>query len=438
MAELRHQIFEMFQQSQYWPEERMLEYQHSQLAQLLTHAKKNVPFYKNRLDAVLRQDGAIDWSGWLEIPIVQRHHLVEHRESMLALELPAGHGSTWEDFSSGSSGSPVTTRHNHLEGWVAEAAVFRAQLWHGMDWSKHVVHWMGDDDGFAPWPEGKVQDSWAPYWLAKEQRGQKYFINRNTPEDRVLEFALRKNTTYLASRPKSLQSLALASQRLGIPANFECVTVFGTGVDDDVRQDFHDIFGAKVLSLYSSGEGNKMACSCETGKHYHVNAELTFLEVLDDVGNPCAIGQPGRAIFTSIFNTAQPLIRYDQGDIVIRGPACSCGKTLPVLQAISGRMTHLFRFPDGSIMAPSLPARKFNAGFGSKTWQLVQTGPLSLELRYVRTDPQVNLDQVFAANMIRQCIGKNIQLSFLELSTIPLTKSGKFIQYKSEMPNNDR
>ena len=57
-------IFDMLMESQYWPPEQMLAFQRNQLAQLLRHAKQNVPFYKARLDPVLRKNGEIDWNRW--------------------------------------------------------------------------------------------------------------------------------------------------------------------------------------------------------------------------------------------------------------------------------------------------------------------------------------------------------------------------------------
>ena len=65
--------YEMLMESQYWPPEQMLEFQRSQLAQLLRHARATVPFYKTRLDPVFKNNGAIDWDRWNEIPIVTAH-----------------------------------------------------------------------------------------------------------------------------------------------------------------------------------------------------------------------------------------------------------------------------------------------------------------------------------------------------------------------------
>jgi phenylacetate-CoA ligase len=433
MSHVPKKIFDMLMESQYWLPEQMLAFQRNQLAQLLKHARKNVPFYETRLDPVFTKDGEVDWNRWRELPIVKRHHLVDQRESMLAVQLPPGHGMVWEEYTSGSSGTPVTTRHNMLEGWVSEAVMHRANCWLNMDWSRNTVSWRGDDGLVSNWPEGKESPSWVPSWLEGGNRGKSYSVNRATCQEQVIEYVLRKNAPYLASRPKLLQSLALTSERLRMPLRLDVVTTFGTGVTEDERDDIRRIFGTRMLSLYSSGEGRKMACSCEAGHHYHVNSELNYLEILDDNGDPCKIGQAGRVVITPIYNTAQPMIRYEHGDIAMRGPACSCGRQLPVLQEISGRTMHLFRFPDGQTIAPSLPNKEFVVNFGVKTWQLVQIGPLEVELRYVAPGPNFVPNKPYALDVIRRRLRPDLKVAFVELTETPLTAAGKFLIYKSEI-----
>ncbi len=328
----------MFMESQFWPAGQMLAFQRSQLSQLLTHARANVPFYKERLEPVFRPNGDIDWGRWHEIPIVKRRHLVEHRDTMLASSLPPGHGPTREIYSSGSSGTPIITTHNNLAGWVSEVAVHRAQSWHSMDWSKNMVTLRRNNPETLQWPDGRHQASWAPAWESEQAQGQSFALDRATPHEQALEFVLRKEAHYLSGRPQSMQALALAAESLKIAVSIDAVTTFGTGMTDDAREDIRRVLGARVMSFYSSEEGYKIAISCETGPHYHINSELTFMEILDEHGKPCAIGQPGRVIITPLFNTAQPLIRYEQGDIATHGENCSCGKALPVLQEVSGRM----------------------------------------------------------------------------------------------------
>jgi len=431
----RQRIYEMLMESQYWPPEQMREFQRSQLAQLLRHARATVPFYKTRLDPVFKKDGEIDWDRWQDIPILKRHHLVEQRDSMLARRLPPGHGKVAELFSSGSTATPVVASHNSLVKWVSRAAVHRSHRWYDLDWSQNLVIWKGGDEK-AAWPDGVEEGSWAPSWLAPDARGRRHVINRLATEDQVLDFALRKRAKHLWSSSQSLQSLALLAEKSGIEIKLDSVTTFGTGLTRDEGADLSRVFEAKVISNYSSQEGHKIGITCETGRHYHLNVELNFVELLDDEGRQCQIGQPGRVVFTPLFNTAQPLIRYEQGDIAIPGKTCACGKTLPVLQEISGRITHLFHLPDGRKISPILDDHHFTANFGAKTWQLVQTAPLAVDLRYVQTDPGAVINIAYAEDAIRRRIHQDVRIKFVRLATTPLTAGGKFIQYKSELPHH--
>jgi hypothetical protein len=112
--DFQHQFYDMLMESQYWPKEVMLAYQRSQLEQLLRHAKSTVPFYENRLDAVFKRDGSIDWDRWTEIPILKRADVMRWREEMISQKPIAGHGPNGEMSTSGSTGHPITVEVTNL------------------------------------------------------------------------------------------------------------------------------------------------------------------------------------------------------------------------------------------------------------------------------------------------------------------------------------
>ncbi len=419
-------------ESQYWPPERMQDYQRSQLAQLLRHARANVPFYKTRLDPVFRSNGDINWDRWNEIPILKRHHLAEQRSSMLATHVPPGHGDIENVYSSGTSGNPIIVAHNHLAMWVSELALHRAYQWHGMDWSKNFLT-LSPQTSETDWPNGLIKGHWGPSWLPAAEKGNKFLLSRSTPAEKIIEFIRRNQVQYVSARPTSLHALGLESDRLGIELSLDAVVTFGEGVTELQWSDLQRIFGARIISFYSSGECYKMAISCETGNHFHTNSEFTYLEILNDENKPARVGQSGRVVVTSLYNTAQPLIRYEQGDIALSGQACNCGKTLPVIQKISGRMNDLFLLPDGRRISPFLPTREFCAGFGANVWQIVQTAPLTVEVRYVLPLKSAEVNRQFAAAMICKNIHPDMEIKFKELNEVPLTTAGKFLQYKCDL-----
>lgn len=71
------------------------------------------------------------------------------------------------------------------------------------------------------------------------------------------------------------------------------------------------------------------------------------MEILDENGKPCEPGELGRVVVTPLDNFAMPLIRYDIGDYAEVGKHCPCGRGLPVLKRIVGRVQDLVVLPSG-------------------------------------------------------------------------------------------
>lgn len=427
----RQRIYEMLMESQYWPPETMLAFQRSQLTQLLRHAKATVPFYKSRLDVVFKKNGEIAWDRWHEIPIVTRADLRDSRDEMLTTALPPGHGPTYEDGTSGSSGVPIGITQNYLFGWAAVAATYRAYNWHGFDYSQNLLDLKETTDPELEWPEAKSTGPWGPAWELRRTVGKKFKMNRATPERNILEFIQRNKIRYLSSWPKTIQAICLAAENSGHSLKLDGVITRGTAVFGDERDDITRIAGAQILEQYSSAEAFNMASCCADKKNLHINDEVMLLEIIDDQGLPCAVGLPGRVVVTPFFRTAQPLVRYEQGDIAVHGLPCSCGITLPILEQISGRLLDMFCLPGGRKTLPALPVMAFTARFGAKTWQLVQVAPLKVELRFVKdaTEP----DYAYARNMIAKTLDAAVAVSFVELQKTPLTAGGKFLRYRCEI-----
>jgi len=430
-TDLQHQFFDMLMASQYWPADRMVRYQRSQLAQLLRHAKANVPFYERRLDAVFRPSGDIDWDRWGEIPIVKRSDLLEHWEAMQADTLPAGHGPTRPSRSSGSTGLPVELTHNQLSAMSSRAALNRADRWHALDWSKSVCIWDEPAPGLAPYPVGHFAGPWGPPWDAEARLGRRISLSRETPPGQVLEFIERNKISYFVSRANSCHSLALEAERLGQQLRLEAFLCHGTAIRPEEREDCMRILGAKVIGLYSSNEGHKMAHPCPTGEHYHVNAELLFLEILDDAGNACRPGEMGMVVITPFYSTAQPLIRYEQGDLATPGEPCACGRSLPVVARIDGRLTNLFCFPDGRRIAPAVQAWRLTPLDASR-WQLAQTGPWAIELRYEAEHEASPEAVAIVAAAVRDQTHSRAQI-LVRRNGIKMTGT-KLIHYVNEVP----
>jgi phenylacetate-CoA ligase len=428
--DLQHEFYDMLMESQYWLPETMLTYQRSQLAQLLRHARTNVPFYENRLDPVFTATGDIDWDRWHEIPIVTRTDMLEHRDAMLAREIPKGHGASSTISSSGSTGLPIQITSNRLTVLAANANRWRAHRWHGLDWSKTYTARDGHA-AEAAWPHGQLLGRWGPSWDENAQTGKAIRLNREATASNMLEFINRSGSSYFSSGAKTLHAMALEAERLEIEARIDCFLIHGEHVGDEDRAALQRVFGARTLEHYSSKEGGQMAYACPDGHGFHVSAESVLVEIVDAEGRPCAVGDPGRVVITPFVSTSQPLIRYDQGDIARFGLPCSCGRGLPLIEAIEGRATAMFTHPDGRTISRFFPPEARQA-LGASYWQVAQVGPLSFEVRYVPIDWQQLPDLATAAAVFGQVYFADAEVRFLRMNEIPLTAAGKHLEYVNE------
>jgi phenylacetate-CoA ligase len=429
-AELERAFYDMLMESQFWSPLQLRDYQRSQLSQLLRHARKNTRFYQDRLDGVFTALGDIDWDRWEEIPVVRRSDMIEHREAMLARELPKGHGQSGTISSSGSTGQPIQITGNSLTMLAAKANRWRAHCWHGLDWSATYVARYGHDPASAA-PEGQPLGRWGPPWDEAARRGNVIKLHSDASMGENVDLLRRSGARYYSTGPKTLHVVALEAERLGIEINLHYVLSHGERMTEADRAACSRIFGAKSFEHYSSKEGAQIAYPCPVGAGLHINAESVLVEIVDAAGRAVPHGSSGRIVVTPFVSTAQPLIRYEQGDIGRFGPPCSCGRGLPVLAAVEGRTIAIFTHPDGRQIATMLDEAA-RIALGCSFWQIAQVGPLQFEIRYVPKNWDFVCDYATATALFRGNFFEDAEVTFVPVQDIPYTASGKYIEYVNE------
>src|SRR5690606_16808615 len=109
-----------------------------------------------------------------------------------------------------------------------------------------------------------------------------------------------------------------------------------------------EAFHCPVINTYGMSELVCGASECEKGS-MHLWPEAGILEVMED-DQDCVIPTPktGRFISTGFLNFDMPLIRYETGDRgSLKSGTCDCGRNLPMINEIVGRMDDVVITPDG-------------------------------------------------------------------------------------------
>src|SRR5262249_55637025 len=135
----------------------------------------------------------------------------------------------------------------------------------------------------------------------------------------------------------------------------------------DERDLLEEVFCCPVFNRYGCREVGVIASECPAHRGMHVMAEGLYLEIERD-GRPAAPGGPGCLLLTDPLNLAMPLIRYRVGDVGSwdEGP-CPCGRGLPRLKEVAGRVTDFLvggdgRLVSGAFLSVALVARRTSLG----------------------------------------------------------------------------
>jgi phenylacetate-CoA ligase len=312
-------FYEGLLESQWWSADKLKALQRRHLTSLLSHARASSPFYRYRLNRVFRPNGSIDWDQWSQIPIVSRADLSNNFDTMLSRTPVKAHGPFRDLTTSGSTGDPVTIR---TTGWTAEmvaACNWRAQKWHDIDWSRPLLNFVSVD---APSLQaGDRTGPWGPPWDNVAANGAAVFLPKTTTVTEMFEAIRRQKNGYAAIPSPWVFQLCALNGASGSQA--KGFLLRGGAVSREDRESAAMSFGSMLLELYSSKEAGPIAHPCPVNDGVlHVNDEAILLEIVDDAGQACAVGAAGRVVVTPLTSTALPLIRYDQGDVAIKGNNC--------------------------------------------------------------------------------------------------------------------
>ncbi|MGH6906420.1 MAG: phenylacetate--CoA ligase family protein [Aestuariivirga sp.] len=412
--------------------EALGEYQRGQLAELLRFAQSHSPFYRERLKPLFTRNGDIDWRAWGSIPVLTREDIKAHGSTILTPELPPGHGEVHTTASSGTTGTPVTVHFSSLMLTAGTAAFARAARRYGQtDDDRYCVVVNQSEYKFLDprtWAietsdSGESSAAFAPARLA---------IDMNWAPDRILALMERHGSTCFSGYATVLEDVAEAQIERQSPVKLKFMVGTSMAITERGRSLARQAFNAPAFSAYTSKEAHKIAHECPVSGGFHVNSELVMVEILDDSGQPCGPGETGRVIVTPFLSTAQPLIRYEQGDLASWGGPCPCGRAHPLLVRIEGRIVNQFRFGDDRRLTPPIGHAPYRDLLKADKWQVAQTGPFNIEVRFVSSTPDEAIDFAGMTALFQKSYHPGLEVQFRRLAAIPLTAAGKFIPYVNE------
>lgn len=409
------------EKSQYWPLERLLRKQWQDLESLLELARQRVPFYGDWFAAsgisVADMVGARDLS---PLPVVTRAQLMAEPMRFQATDRPPG---SFAKATGGSTGRPLRFWLDPASDQWRLAMSRRGYAWAGCrPGVRQVYLWAGD---FAP-----------PQPLARLKRGlhrglmgQIYidcFDMTPAKQDMALKTISRFRPRCLVAFTSAALTLARHAQSRAWrpPASLGSIIVGAEALAPADRQTLEAAFGCPVFETYGSREFMLMASECQMHQGLHVSLENLYIEILAD-GRPAAPGQVGQVVVTDLHNRAQPFIRYQNGDLASWAAGdCPCGRTLPRLAGVEGRILDQLTCPDGRRLSGTIFPHLLKDFAAIESFQAQQDRADHLILRLVLRAPLGEDERGQIVGVVGGAL-PGVQVEIQVVERIPPTPSGK-------------
>jgi phenylacetate-CoA ligase len=416
------------EQTQWWTHEELERHQLRQLENSLRHAYEQVPFHRERLAAAGYKPGpALTPDAFRALPLMKRRDIQDEGDALLCCNVPPGHGRVVAGETSGSIGAPIRYYGTELTQFMWHACTLRDHLWHRRDVSaKMAAIRKGMKEG--------VQPGWGPPADLVFRTGPCAMLDIAADLDRQLDWLQREAPAYLITNAYNLYWLARrAIERNTRWPELREVRSFGGAFPEDAREVIRRAWGVPLSDIYTAEEVGYIALQCPEHDHYHVQSENLVVEVLDESGQPCAPGEIGRVVLTTLHNFAMPLVRYEIGDYAEAGAPCPCGRGLPVIRRILGRQRNILTFPDGRRRWPSFPSERWSGAAPVRQLQLVQCAPDRIDVNVVAARALTGSEKAALVAALQGCLGYPFRMEVRELAEIPRSASHKFEDFVSEI-----
>ncbi len=427
------QTLDWLESTQWWTREQIERYQLDKLKRILVYALENVPYYQENFkpyEKLIYNLQSLSELGAL--PLLTKENV---RRYFTSLQNSSFKGRTLTDSTSGSTGDPMRFIHDRSAGAFARALLYREHRWHNLDIGEKEARFYGMPmDSRIKFRE-KIKD-----FLMNRKRFGVYDLSENSLKQYV-EIINKYQPPYIYGYTSAIFELInfMKNHGLHFIDNFlRAVIVTSEVLVEEQRTLMESYLNVPVINEYGCSEFGIIAAECP---HHglHISAENLVIEIVRD-GVPVKSGESGEVVITGLNNYAMPLIRYKIGDVAsFSERACSCGRGLPLLERIEGRVNNMVVTPEGKIssgfvfyyMSRSLIE---NNG-GIKKFRIIQDKVDRLIFQIVRDTNFSERDLQAIVRMTHKFLSPKIQVDFEFYPELPHRTDGKIQYFISKLQN---
>jgi phenylacetate-CoA ligase len=402
--------------AQWWPLDRLQILQSNRLRAMIEFCFEEVPYYQELFRSLrLRPADFQSPADLVQLPILEKETVRAQVENFVPR---TGRERLIPQTTGGTTGKP-------LRYYVTPSAMqynyamyeVRFRNWAGVKFGDRMASINGK-------PIVPIENQKPPFWRYNLAFNQLYLSpyhlsTRNLPHyiDQLQKYRADVIVGYV-STVHTLARYILDNHLAGMICP-KAILVSSETLFDWLRADIEEAFRCKVHNGYSLGELVSFISECEHGS-LHISPEYGVVEAVEIEGKYEIIG-------TGLFNYGMPLLRYRTGDLVdlATDQTCPCGRRLPLVKAILGRIDDQVVTPEGVMVGPAPLSLAFQSVSGLKEAQIIQDKPSNIIVYLAVSDTFGSSNEQFLLGELRKRLGQSIKIEFAYVPKVARTVAGK-------------
>lgn len=367
------------------PRERIDALRDRRVRELVAHAAKSVPHYRDLFAREGIDPREIAGAADLErLPLLDKD-LVRERPRRFVAEGAPSRGAL-RVLTSGSTGTPTEIHHD------------RRSLLGNIPWGERERHPIIELCGGSFRPKelyvgnetSVIKDVTAFYArnTLLVHRPRRRFVSVREPVERVAALVNAERPDVLTGYGGWIDLFFKTVAARGIDLHRPRLVLYmAEALPPGGREHIEGRLGIPVVSRYSAAEAFKIGFYCERRTGFHMHEDLCHVRIVDGEGRTAAPGEPGRIVISNLTNRATVLLNYPIGDVGAAAPGpCPCGRTFRLLSEVEGRVEDILPLADGRFVHPRAVWQVFRDDPEVLQYQLTQHAPRRFELRLATVD----------------------------------------------------
>jgi phenylacetate-CoA ligase len=407
---------EFLEESQWWSEQELENYQNEQLRKLIKHAYENVPYY-NRLFKTnkLTLNDIRTVEDLPKIPILTKAIIRNNLRDFRAMNFKDNEVVKLN--TSGTTGRPLIFYYDKVKDYLNHDPF----IWRYFGWADHKIDELRATLSSWTTNEDIIYNPVRDLLILSA-----YKLNLNNVE-KYANIMQCKGVRYLDGYPSMIELFTsfMKEKKIRCPVSLRAIFVHSEYLYDWQRAIIENFWGCKCFDWYALEERVVLGLECERHEGLHLCSDFGIAEFIDDNGGFKQI------IATSLTNYAMPFIRYDTEDVgELNEKKCSCGRGFPLFILKGGRHKSFAIKKDGSYISLTnidIPDVTDNV----RQFQFIQEKKGSMFLRIIRKDGFGEADINKIRHKLNEKFADSIDITLQFVDVIQQTENKKapiFIQ----------